>query len=660
MILEVEERNVRMSGGFENEAVDFSIDAEDFGFISGILSDRLYSNKILAVVREYLCNAVDSNNENGSASNVLISPPSSLSPVFKVRDFGAGLSFDDVTKVYIKFGKSTKRGSNDSVGTFGLGAKSAFSYTDSFSIVSFYEGKRYLYTAQKNREGKLQLIPVCESPSAEPSGIEISIPVQDHDIQRFNAELAEFCKYLAVPLDFNGAFTVPALDKVCDFDEFFIERTDRYSQRLCKVLMGGVTYPIDSSQLKDSFRYSKNIVIRAKIGDVDVAPDREKLEYTKKTVDFLSESFAGIKEKVLADFQKKIDACRYPWEVVKLIKDSNDSLGSIIHSHLSDYTFKGRKFEDNKEGVKYYNYLNGKFFRHRAYLTCHNISDKTVFVVAQEDSHIIPSRLSAGITEKFGFTPSMIIVSDSQDVFDKLFCSYWNPNQIVRDYKSLWAKVGKTGTRPINPNVWVYRNKSRHGYIRVKDVVDNKFYVSYVGRFLSATDEDEKLCSIARNLEIEFYGINRVHVKKLDSSWNHLKVAVEAALQKSLKDFDAKKYYISKAIKEIGMQHDIKNMIACFKDDFGPEDRKAIDAFNSLTKTASDSYVSEADSMIAFMKENGVEVKIGEHKDVDVQINAVKSFADKYMLILQIYNNCGWRANNLMAEIKKFISERTI
>lgn len=652
------DRNVRMSG--MGTAVPFSVNKKNFGFISSILSDKLYSNKVLAVIREYISNGIDSTIRSGTSRNLLITPPSALSPVFKVRDFGKGLSEEFINERFISFGDSDKREKVDEIGAYGIGCKSGFAYTDSFNITSWFEGIRYSFTAQKAANGELELYPLGQTTSSEPSGIEISIPVQDHDVGRFNAELAEFCKYLSVPVDFNGAFTVPALDKVCDFGTFFVERTDRYSQRGCKVLMGGVTYPIDNAQLKDDFRYAKNIVIRAQIGEVDVAPDREKLEYTKKSADFLAESFAQIKDKVLADFQTKIDACKYPWEVIKLIKDSNDSLSSIIHSHLNNYTFKGRKFEDNKEGVKYYNHLNGKFFRHKAYLTCHNISDKTVFVVAQEDSHIIPSRLSAGITEKFGFTPSMIIVSDSQDVFDKLFCAYWNPNQIVRDYKSLWAKVGKTGTRPINPNVWVHRNKSRHGYIRVKDVVDNKFYVPYVGRFLSATDEDEKLCSIARNLGIEFYGVNKTHVKRLDSSWKPLKVAVEAASQKFLKDFDARKYYISKAINEIGMQSDIREVISRFKDDFGPEDRKAIDAFISLTKTASDSYVSEADSMIAFMKENGVEVKIGEHKDVEARIKAVKSFSDKYMLILQIYNNCGWRVDNLTTEIKKFIKERTI
>lgn len=652
------DRNVRMSG--MGTAVPFSVNKKNFGFISSILSDKLYSNKVLAVIREYISNGIDSTIRSGTSRNLLITPPSVLSPVFKVRDFGKGLSEEFVNERFISFGDSDKREKVDEIGAYGIGCKSGFAYTDSFNITSWFEGIRYSFTAQKAANGELELYPLGQTASSEPSGIEISIPVQDHDIQRFNAELAEFCKYLTIPVDFNGAFTVPALDKVCDFGTFFVERTDRYSQRGCKVLMGGVTYPIDNAQLKDDFRYAKNIVIRAQIGEVDVAPDREKLEYTKKVADFLAESFANIKDQVAADFQKKVDALAYPWEAVKLLKESNDSLGSLIHQNLKDLSFKGRKFEDNKEGVKYYNAVNGKWYSHCAYLTCHNISEKTVLVVAPTDSRIIPSRLSAGITEKLGFTPNMIIVSDSQEVFSKLFCDFWDSKQIVRDYKALWSKVAKTGPRlATDPNIWVYANKSHHRYERAKNVLDGKFYVPFVGRNKISTVEDEKLCALARNLEIQFYGINRVHVKKLDSSWKHLKVAVEAAVQKSLKDFDAKKYYVSKAFRDIGLQSDIRNMIFIWKETFGAEDNKAVEIFYDLAKYASEDYVNESDALIAYMKENGVEVKIGEHKDMDAKINTLKSFVEKYLLVIEIYSNCGWRSDSLKASIKKYIQERT-
>ena len=68
--------------------------------------------------------------------------------MFSVRDYGVGLSKDDVFNLYSSYGKSTKRDSNDQIGCLGLGSKSPLAYTDSYSVVSFFDGMRYEYIVQ--------------------------------------------------------------------------------------------------------------------------------------------------------------------------------------------------------------------------------------------------------------------------------------------------------------------------------------------------------------------------------------------------------------------------------------------------------------------------------------------------------------------------------
>ena len=118
--------------------------SEDLVYIFDILRSKLYSNKIAAVIREYSTNAADANTECGKKEKpVVITAPTRLAPEFKVRDYGFGLTEDQIRNVYCMYGKSTKRDSNEYTGQLGLGSKSGFAYGDSFSIVSYNDGVKH-------------------------------------------------------------------------------------------------------------------------------------------------------------------------------------------------------------------------------------------------------------------------------------------------------------------------------------------------------------------------------------------------------------------------------------------------------------------------------------------------------------------------------------
>ena len=103
--------------------VNCSIDAEDMRYISSLLRNN-YSNTILATIRETYANAVDANKENNLSPELIeVKSPTSLDQTFSVRDYGCGLSRDQVFNLYSKFGKSTKRGSDLSIGGFGIGRR---------------------------------------------------------------------------------------------------------------------------------------------------------------------------------------------------------------------------------------------------------------------------------------------------------------------------------------------------------------------------------------------------------------------------------------------------------------------------------------------------------------------------------------------------------
>src|SRR5579872_1250250 len=106
----IQEKNlvsVERSGDFQ--AVSFGIKGtEGMAQVFGVLRNCLFSNKILAVVRETVSNSIDANIEDGKAAEpVRVHLPDFDDLTFKVRDFGNGLSDEDVKETLCNYGCST-------------------------------------------------------------------------------------------------------------------------------------------------------------------------------------------------------------------------------------------------------------------------------------------------------------------------------------------------------------------------------------------------------------------------------------------------------------------------------------------------------------------------------------------------------------------------
>ena len=122
MIPAVQQR-ILISSGVEDQA-SFGISHGDQAHIMRILRDQLYSDKVLAVLREYSSNAWDANRMVGRGNiPIEVNLPTLMQPYLSIKDFGPGLSRDDVFNVYTQYGASTKHDSNIAVGMPGIGSK---------------------------------------------------------------------------------------------------------------------------------------------------------------------------------------------------------------------------------------------------------------------------------------------------------------------------------------------------------------------------------------------------------------------------------------------------------------------------------------------------------------------------------------------------------
>lgn len=280
----------------------------------GILSDSIYSNKILAVIRELSCNAYDSHIAACNLDKFTVNLPTDLNPVFSVSDMGTGIHPDKMGDIFWTYGKSTKTETNTQIGALGLGAKSPFAYTKSSYIVkNRWNGIEYTYVCFIGDQGIPNATVLDESATNEPNGITVELAVTAHDVRAFKRQAEEFfswwdeCKRPRFNIELN-------IPKFISTDKFRGNKWafSHVNNGTSYVVMGNIAYTINKHYIQNisdelSQMLNLNIIMFADIGDVDFQPSRESLAFSEKTIKYL-ENFSSIFwNEVRAHFKKEID-----------------------------------------------------------------------------------------------------------------------------------------------------------------------------------------------------------------------------------------------------------------------------------------------------------------------------------------------------------------
>tara|TARA_R100000008_G_C3583443_1_gene170314 strand:- start:679 stop:2925 length:2247 start_codon:yes stop_codon:yes gene_type:complete len=274
------------------DSVSFGIKQSGFAHIFNVLRNQLYSDKVLAVVREYSCNAVDAHVAAGKPETpIKVTLPNRLNPNLSIRDYGDALSDQDIKNIYAFYGESTKRNTNDQIGMLGIGSKAAFAYGDNFVINSFIDGKKHTYNAFIDPSQVGQISKLDVSATDEPDGIEIVVPVRDDDYDEFISRAKDLFEYFPVKPQICGAS-----EFIYETEELLFEgegwkwytRDNRYGDPVA--VMGNIAYPVDrhSLNLKDDDHrlynlLKPNLTMLFNIGDLEISASREKLQFTDKT-----------------------------------------------------------------------------------------------------------------------------------------------------------------------------------------------------------------------------------------------------------------------------------------------------------------------------------------------------------------------------------------
>lgn len=350
------------------KAADFGIDDADLSHIMGILRSQIYSDKLMAVIREYSTNATDANIEADIPNHPIeVHLPSIAEPYISFRDFGPGLTDEKVTTLYTKYGASTKRSSNDYTGCLGIGCKAGFAYGDNFQVITYRPDgiKTWLARIDESKKGTMSLIATVPNNSNK-TGTEVSVSILRKDIEDCVSKARKLYSHWQIQPKCNQS--LPKLDIIEDNKEWSIVKTDKaayYSHRKgANVIMGNIVYPIDKSQISDNTGLLQHecVLIKAPVGALDVAANRESLEYTNRTKD----SLIAMVNNILSDCILSLN---------KSIKDAPTRIQASINASKYDDAFGHQVLTKIKSASKWKNLpliTNIRFHNDRT--VCHSMN----------------------------------------------------------------------------------------------------------------------------------------------------------------------------------------------------------------------------------------------------------------------------------------------
>jgi hypothetical protein len=295
MIPNYQNREIESSGVTASSV--FGISLNDSAHIMTILRDTLYSDKVLAILREYSANAWDAHKMVGKGDvPIKVVLPTHMDPTLTIQDYGPGLSHDDVFNVYTQYGASTKRNSNSAVGQLGIGSKSGFAYSDSFTITSRHGGwcRTYVAVLDETEKGVCNLLDEHEmvNGSKDETGVTIQIPVKPEDIPEFLTKAETLFSFFVPRPNINIA--LPAETPVQMRLQNGVVYEESSSKGEWVAVMGCIPYRINLDQLNitsntedksgvGTWVHKLSGALYFGIGEVHISASREELKYSKST-----------------------------------------------------------------------------------------------------------------------------------------------------------------------------------------------------------------------------------------------------------------------------------------------------------------------------------------------------------------------------------------
>ena len=295
-----------------------------------ILSDGLYSDKIAAPIRELSTNAYDAHVAKGNTHTPFdVHLPSVAEPWFSIRDYGIGMSKQELQTTYTTYFDSNKTHSNDFVGCMGLGSKTPFTLSDAFTVTSIKDNKKTTVINYLD-ENVPNFSIISEENTTEASGTEIKFTPTEANVF---GKLRESAQSILGYFDVTPNLTIGSTKEEVKVPTKRLEGKDWYyvdSQLVHSnsvILMGNVAYPFNFCDVSDDFekkygwsetyeyrRLINNIVFRVPIGNLDVTASREEIGWTSEGREYMVNFVERVYNEIKDIMNEQLNECKNFWD----------------------------------------------------------------------------------------------------------------------------------------------------------------------------------------------------------------------------------------------------------------------------------------------------------------------------------------------------------
>lgn len=396
--------------------LSYNVSEENKGILFHILRSQLYSNKLAAIVREYSTNASDVHIETDQTKPFEVHLPTKFSPTLRIRDFGVGMTLDDIKNNFISMASSSKRDSNLLNGCLGLGCKAGFCYTNSFNVTSItddevIEGTSYI---DETKEGKFAILERRPRNADEETGVEIKIPVHEKDWYDLEYNAKNVLSAFSTPFKLLQAGKELSVDNnAVAPGQLIVSHNYRYSGH--SVVMGNVRYPITKEELQSCGinLNGMNVCLSfgAPNGSLDFVASREHLEFKEKTKQNLKAIYTNFLRKSHNSIKALFSKCNNEWDAFHIAHRIRYSKNSK-YKNIIDVLWKLQSLE-----------FNGKLIReHTIY------SEDYIVWTKKHDTDTPLDKKSPGWERKENFNPCKSIPKGTK---------FWFINVINSDNKGV-------------------------------------------------------------------------------------------------------------------------------------------------------------------------------------------------------------------------------
>ena len=260
-------------------------------------------------------------------STIEITAPTVANQNITIRDYGPGLSLEDVKNIFAKIAVSNKDHSDLFNGGFGIGSKSWFAVNTSFYVISTYNKEKTYYTVSFDESKGIFISVDHKEKTKEKNGVEIQLPLankkQIKDSHKAIIRAVEYWDKHPKLINCDIKPTKPIFKE----KEYTLlsHNHDGYDPKVI-VTLGGTPYSIKEMpsiyEINNKMSYF-NVAIHFEVGEMnlnntqEVGPDREAFAAACDKIIF--NKVKKVHKQIVDKMEKELDKLKTREEICEFI-----------------------------------------------------------------------------------------------------------------------------------------------------------------------------------------------------------------------------------------------------------------------------------------------------------------------------------------------------